>query len=415
MSRLEREHLTGTYAALSFRLATRLVPERGDPKRGERDGAWPGSESALVPLRELPILNLLRCCFRLDTEVRVVSALWVANLVCFLVHTAMALAVLAVVLGLESTDELAIPLKRVTTVWNSSKADGFKLDLADGGHLRIDVLTACFFALSAAWHLWAVVLPMFPSEGSFGWLYVWASKNYYGGIDRCSCPHRWLEYSISASVMIMAIRALGGIRERITIVLVFLNMSFCQLFGYLGERMAGGPLKTPAGPDYRYWKGEVPSLDGEDPPKNPPSHRFWTVFGLSRAGFFTCSSPKSDDNFEARSNRLLFWRIGFVPYMLSYGIVIGNFIQSTVDLSVNDPDLWRRVPEWVYAAILVTFLIFSSFAVPQAFFFQEKPREFYKTELWYCFLSLLAKVYLGLLLLTSVIRFGSYETAVAPD
>ena len=113
------------------------------------------------------------------------------------------------------------------------------------------------------------------------------------------------------------------------------------------------------------------------------SDRLW----LSRAGFFTCKSPGGDVNFDARSNRLLFWRIGFVPYFLSYGLVIGNFIQSMVDLSVNDPDLWRRVPEWVYAAILITFLIFSSFAVPQAAFFQDEPQEWFKTEIWYCFLS----------------------------
>ena len=101
----------------------------------------------------------------------------------------------------------------------------------------------------------AVVLPVFPSGGRFNWLYNWVSE-HYGGIDRCCCPWRWLEYSISASVMIMAISALGGIRERITIALVFVNMSFCQFFGYLGERMAGWPAQG------RAWPHRLPLLEG---------------------------------------------------------------------------------------------------------------------------------------------------------
>ncbi|MGZ0214094.1 MAG: hypothetical protein ACKVI4_16580, partial [Actinomycetales bacterium] len=40
------------------------------------------------------------------------------------------------------------------------------------------------------------------------------------------------------------------------------------------------------------------------------------------------------------------------------------------------------------------------------------PDFYWKTEFWYCFLSLASKLFLGGLLILNVLRFGSFEAAM---
>lgn len=68
-------------------------------------------------------------------------------------------------------------------------------------------LVAIFFAISAAFHLWALVCGAFESC----WFWYWRQ------LDDGFAYWRWIEYSGSASVMAMTIAISIGIREQNTL------------------------------------------------------------------------------------------------------------------------------------------------------------------------------------------------------
>ena len=61
------------------------------------------------------------------------------------------------------------------------------------------------------------------------------------------------------------------------------------------------------------------------------------------------------------------------------------------------------IPSWVNAALYVTLLLFSSFAVVMPVFQYLPPGMYWGTEILYSILSLTAKLWLGVLILVNVI------------
>jgi hypothetical protein len=64
---------------------------------------------------------------------------------------------------------------------------------------------------------------------------------YERGIDRHVSYARWVEYSVSASVMLVLIAMLVGIRDLAVLVLLFTASTAMILFGLLAERGSGWP------------------------------------------------------------------------------------------------------------------------------------------------------------------------------
>jgi hypothetical protein len=87
--------------------------------------------------------------------------------------------------------------------------------------VRIGPLVAAFFLLSAAAHL-LVAAPR---------LHRWYERNLARGVN----PARWLEYSLSASLMIVVISMLVGIYDVGSLLLVFALNASMILFGWLME------------------------------------------------------------------------------------------------------------------------------------------------------------------------------------
>jgi hypothetical protein len=87
--------------------------------------------------------------------------------------------------------------------------------------LRIGPLVAAFLFLSAAAHF-LVAAPR---------VHHWYEKNLARGIN----PARWLEYSLSSSLMIVAIAMLVGIYDVASLLLVFALNASMILFGWLME------------------------------------------------------------------------------------------------------------------------------------------------------------------------------------
>jgi len=88
--------------------------------------------------------------------------------------------------------------------------------------LRIDVAVAAFLFLAAVDHL---------SVGT------WARRWYERQVGRGINPARWWEYSISASLMVVLIAMLAGVREATALVALFGANAAMILFGLVMERV----------------------------------------------------------------------------------------------------------------------------------------------------------------------------------
>jgi len=95
------------------------------------------------------------------------------------------------------------------------------------GTLEIGAVAAAFLLLSAVAHGMIVVF----------------FKRYISDINRGINVFRWYEYSLSSSVMIVAIAALFGMQDLASIILMFLVNCSMNLFGLLMERMNMGVNK----------------------------------------------------------------------------------------------------------------------------------------------------------------------------
>ena len=87
--------------------------------------------------------------------------------------------------------------------------------------LRIGPLVAAFLFLSALAHL-ALASP---------WLHDWYERNVSRGIN----PARWVEYSLSSSLMMVVIAMLVGIYDIASLILIFALNATMILFGWLME------------------------------------------------------------------------------------------------------------------------------------------------------------------------------------
>lgn len=146
------------------------------------------------------------------------GSLTCANVVAFLLHTALFVVTLAL-----SNLDLTVPLYRSefevltddTGMWRVYPGKAI-----EAGRMSPPYAVAFFFFLSALFHLGNGVL--------------WNSC-YFSGIERCTVPTRWIEYAFSASLMQVLISYIVGLIFLNDLILVF-GLSFCVMaFGYASE------------------------------------------------------------------------------------------------------------------------------------------------------------------------------------
>jgi hypothetical protein len=88
--------------------------------------------------------------------------------------------------------------------------------------LNISYMVAAFMALSAFFHFFVSSPPVFP--------------RYVDGLGRHINTYRWIEYSLSSSIMIVVILQLNGTADYIALLGIF-GVNVCMiLFGWLQER-----------------------------------------------------------------------------------------------------------------------------------------------------------------------------------
>jgi len=313
--------------------------------------------------------------------------------ICFAVH--LTFAILSFSLGAGKPMEVSI--FRVKPAWNNTGRNGYDFVVEQELELRIDTVTGLFFALSALFHfVWVVPAWFLPR------VWNWMIKL----IDDCFCWWRFVEYSLSASLMLMSIGMITGLRDFNSMLGVFMLSFTTMMLGIITEM-----LSRPDGRDK--WAG--------DPDPVP-----WEEFNT---GAFAAK-------FRSYSWRMFPHFIGWFPYIAAWFIVLGNFFRQIDDLP---DDLQDRIPWFVPWAIYGTAVVFTTFAFVQIYFQWAPPDRYWKTEVLYCILSLSAKLCklipasnatililltdnlyvlladLGSLLLWNVILADSFDSAIALD
>ena len=209
------------------------------------------------------------------------------------------LTVLVIMADLDAT----VPLR--FTTYERDPATGYRIVERTWTSVRLSYLSCAFLLLAALDHA-----AMFLFRAT-----------YEANLSRGRNPFRWIEYSLSASIMNFQIAALAGMLEIQALVCVAVLTGLCQLGGALEERYGSSP--------------EV---------------------------------------------RLL----GFLPFTLAWCLIMLNFITNVQDAA-------RTVPDFVYAIVIVLFILESLFAVNQL----RPVKRFEDRELGFLVLSVVSKVTLA--------------------
>ena len=213
-----------------------------------------------------------------------------------------------------------------------------KLRVSEALSLPATFLTATFFAVTAAFHIGNAV--------------IW-NEYYRACISRCMCPYRWIEYVVTAPIMILVIAYSAGVVIDLELALLAALMVVTIACGHLTE----------------VWSRPAP----------PPSDR-WDAPLRTRA---------------------LPHAIGFLAQAAIWIAIIARFSDNASD-----------APGFVVAIVVVEVLLFISFGFVQLTVLFSRPSMYVRGEVAYVLLSLVSKAVLGGILIASVLHFRNWECAM---
>lgn len=200
-----------------------------------------------------------------------------------------------------------------------------------------------------------------------------------------------------------------GIREQNTLALIFVSMWVTMMLGLMTELYSRPVIladktnyKTPIGrlgfiekPNYvsdpnalhllsqSRWEGERPTRDADGKPV--PSSNFDFLVAQRNSNFI---------------RRMLPHILGIFPFVCVMVVIVYHLeyakwqLRTTTDL---------RIPSFVDAVLYGSLLLFSSFSIVQICYQYLPPGYYWGSEVCYCVLSLVAKLWLGVLVLVNVI------------
>jgi len=265
------------------------------------------------------------------------------NVAMFLFHSALAAATLAV-----GNRSLTVPIYKTALVFSfldepaSADADGERgwvitPEYVEQGSLPFTWLVAVFFLLSAAFHLLNATL-------------LWGY--YVRQLEACLTPTRWVEYTLSAPVMIVLISYSLGVRGRDVLLANFVLVATTMPFGYWTELVA---------------------------------------------------RPRSADEWQRPlRERLLPWAIGHLPQTTAWFLILLNFYDGQSGSS-------ERAPWFVHLILWGELLLFYSFGFAALLSQVYAPRLFWRGELAFQVLSLVSKGLLGMVLLANVAMLSRFD------
>lgn len=253
----------------------------------------------------------------------------------------------------------------------------YVLDLEDIWWIDLTAITIAFFLLSFLAHL--IVFTTSINSN----LYMW-------WIARCRNPLRWIEYTLSASLMAIPIAYVCGIRSAELLWAVFALVLITMPFGWVTEA-----LSRP-----------VEIADTEDTTsKNILRCRQWRIGSEGVA--LVLRAP-----WTAPLQRLGPWLLGWIPYLFAWVLVLNQYYYSISKIPNED----NKPPDWVGALLFTEIVVFSCFGIVQ--FAQQLTNcgcyYYWVGELVYIILSLTAKMILGITLILNITQVPS-QSAVSEN
>ena len=200
----------------------------------------------------------------------------------------------------------------------------------EAGQLHIVGAIATFSAITAFFH--------------FGNAFLWR-ETYDSYISEARNPIRWVEYSLSAGIMIVLIALFSGVVNTYVAALLFVLTSTTMFFGHLTERI------------------NRPSLSGS-----------WEL-GLMR--------------------RLEPHLLGYLPLGAAFAVVILEFARYAMAEGTDPNGNVIKMPVWVWALFIGEIVLFWSFAVVQLWVLMSPPSKYAMGEKMYILLSFVSKATLA--------------------
>lgn len=266
------------------------------------------------------------------------------NSAMFLFHTILATATLVV-----GNTNLTVPLFKTRLDFSFLASTSSGEDSGSGmrpwkivpvyeeaGSLPFTWLVAIFFIISALFHLLNATL----------------LRSYYlHQLELCCSPTRWIEYTLSAPVMILLISYTLGIRSRDVLLANFVLVMITMPFGYWVE---------------------------------------------------VISRPKNENEWKGSlMYRLYPWFLGHIPQVAAWFLIMLTFYDGQ--------DQTERTPWFVHLILWTELLLFFSFGAASVVSQWSSPKFFYRGEIVFQVLSLVSKGILGLILLTNVLLLSEFD------
>lgn len=171
-----------------------------------------------------------------------------------------------------------------TTPLSQEEEEGwrYKIGAIQSGTLHLGVLLAVFAAITAAAHFFYGTSPLYGQWLTQGWN-----------------PGRWLEYAVTATLMVVVIAFVDGTKTQDTVALLALMTAATMAFGFLGEsRLVNGQTNT--GASKVEWITSMGLFLG-----------VWAVLGLN---FFTLIKDSNDSPDENKPPSWL-WAVYFTQFL----------------------------------------------------------------------------------------------------
>lgn len=227
-----------------------------------------------------------------------------------------------------------------------------------GSGISIPLMTTLFFGITSLFHL-AISFDIGLFQlNSFYLKQLYESHNYA----------RWVEYSITASIMIVLIANPVGIQDIRSLLLVVALCVTTMLFGAICDLISAANI----------------------------------------------NDRKSYTNWDQMTAVYL---MGWVPYMSMWAIIFSQFAANadneTVLTSSNGTITDRlKMPDVVYLIVIGQFVLFTSFGFVQGVQIYLGPSRYYYGEVAYVILSLTSKAFLGIVYFTIIARDGFYDSDI---
>jgi hypothetical protein len=251
---------------------------------------------------------------------------------CFIMHATFFVITLIVVDG----NDMSVTVKRLRPYFGPRNEYFHTIRPASIQIVAFDSMTLFFFGASATMHA------MWLTLGSF----EFAKPLLWYCLDNCLCWWRWAEYSVSASVMMVAIAITTGIADQNTLLGIF-ALSFITMWCGFFTEMVSRPARSARGEvDYDRWEGDPDALKADATDMDRRKNLRDRILNYGR--------------------RMFPHVMGFFPYAAAWFMIISNWNDMLADRKscemVEEED---DAPTWVVLIVYGCFVIFSFFTFVQ--------------------------------------------------